>query len=330
MSHIWIPPEWNENQRDITPESVFNNRREFLKLMGFAGVGLAGALLPGTAQANPGWFDQLFGKGKSSKKLQTEFEKISGLRRNPLYKGERPMTLEKEALQYNNFYEFTSVKEGVWQLIDAFKPRPWQLQVAGLVENPKTYDVEELVKLMPLQERVYRHRCVETWAMVVPWNGFPLKELLKKAQPTSKAKYVQFTSFLDPNVAPGQSQSNLPWPYTEGLTLEEAMNDLAFMATGIYGHVLPNQHGAPLRLAVPWKYGYKSIKSITKIELVDRQPATFWNTLVPKEYGFVSNVDPGVPHPRWSQMREKMIGTGDVYPTIKFNGYGKWVANLYA
>lgn len=166
--------------------------------------------------------------------------------------------------------------------------------------------------------------------MVVPWNGFPLKELLKKAQPTAKAKYVKFTSFLDPKVAPGQSQGNLPWPYTEGITLQEAMNDLAFMVTGVYGHILPNQHGAPLRLALPWKYGYKSIKSITKIELVDQQPATFWNTLVPREYGFESNVDPEVPHPRWSQMREKMIGTGDVYPTLKYNGYGKWVAGLYA
>lgn len=328
MSHIIIPPGWNEHERSITPESVFQNRREFLKLMGFAGLAIGGSLAPRPAWAETGWMERLFGGTDGTAKM--EFRKIEGLRRNPAYPFERPMTVESVALKYNNFYEFTSVKEGVWKLVDEFKPRPWQVEVSGLVKNPKTYDVDALMKLMPLEERVYRHRCVETWAMVVPWNGFPLSELLRRAEPTAQARYVRFTSFLDPEVAPGQKRSHLPWPYTEGLTIEEAMNELTFMATGVYGHVLPNQHGAPLRVVTPWKYGYKSIKSVVKIELVANKPATFWNTLVPHEYGFVSNVDPNVPHPRWSQARERMIGTGEVYPTVKYNGYGRWVASLYS
>lgn len=328
MSHIYIPPDWDERERGITPEPVFQNRREFLKWMGFTGAAIGGALVADPAWAQSAWLERLFGGPERT--LKTGFSKIDGLRRNPAYPFERPMTEETVALKYNNFYEFTSVKEGVWKLVNEFQPRPWQVEVSGLVRHPKTYDVDELIKLMPLEERVYRHRCVETWAMVVPWNGFPLSELLRRAEPTSQAKFVRFTSFLNPEVAPGQKKSHLPWPYTEGLTLQEAMNELTFMATGIYGHVLPNQHGAAIRLVTPWKYGYKSIKSVVKIELVADQPATFWNTLVPHEYGFVSNVDPNVPHPRWSQRREKMIGTGDVYPTLKYNGYGKWVASMYA
>lgn len=328
MSHLDISPDWNADSRDITPENLFFNRRDFLQSLAAAGLIIGEALLPTTAQAQSAWLDRLLGGPEH--KLQTRFTPIPGLKRNPVYTSSRPMTEETVALQYNNFYEFTSVKEGVWKLIDAFQPRPWQLEVSGLVNNPKTYDVDDLIKTMPLEERVYRHRCVETWAMVVPWNGFPLSELIRRAGPKPGARFVKFTSFLNPEVAPGQKQSHLPWPYTEGLTLKEAMNELTIMATGVYGHVLPNQHGAGIRLVTPWKYGYKSIKSVVKIELVDRQPATFWNTLVPHEYGFVSNVDPEVPHPRWSQRREKMIGTGDIHPTEKFNGYGKWVASLYA
>ena len=328
MSQIILPPGWQERKREITPEAVFQNRREFLRLMGYTGMALGSAFMASPARAQTGWlnWERWFG---SDAELKTRFRALPGLKRNPAYRAGRPMTEETVALRYNNFYEFTAVKEAVWRQVDRFRPRPWTVEVGGLVHRPGAYDGDDLIAAMPLEERVYRHRCVETWAMVVPWNGFPLKTLLKRVEPRSRARFVRFTSFLDPEVAPGQGRSELPWPYTEGLTLSEAMNDLAFIATGIYGHVLPEQHGAPLRLVVPWKYGFKSIKSITRIDLVEKQPATFWNTLVPREYDFTANVDPEVPHPRWSQRREKMIGTGDVFATQKYNGYGEWVAELY-
>ncbi len=328
MSHIILPPDWNELESEITPESVYHNRREFLKLMGVAGASLAGAFIAPPAFAQSGGFGlgALFG----GTKLETDFEPVEGLHRNPAFSVERPITPEKAALTYNNFYEFTADKRGVWKRVHEFQPRPWQVEVGGHVNKPAVYDVDDLLGAMPIEERVYRHRCVEAWSMVVPWNGFPLKALIKKVEPTARAKFVKFTSFYDPEVAPGQRQIGLPWPYTEGLTLAEAMNELTFLATGIYGHLQPPQHGAPIRLVTPWKYGYKSIKSIVKIEFTETQPKTFWNTLVPHEYGFVSNVDPEVPHPRWSQKEERMIGIDKVVPTLKYNGYGKWVANLYA
>jgi len=330
MSAVILPPEWNARENEITPESVYQNRREFLKTMGIAGLGIAGALYAGPTFAGGGKSlkELLFGRGQS---LRTEFEEVAGLRRNAAFTVDRPISDEKAALTYNNFYEFTSVKEGVWKLIDGFKSRPWQVEIAGHVEKPGTFDVDDLIRSLPVEERVYRHRCVERWAMVVPWNGFPMRALIEKFRPTSKARFVRFVSFMDPEVAPGQKlQSHLPWPYNEGLTLAETMNELTFVATGVYGHTLPVQHGAPLRIVTPWKYGYKSIKSIVKIEFTEQQPATFWSTLVPHEYPFESNVDPDVPHPRWSQRSEKMIGTGDVFATKKYNGYGKWVAGLYS
>jgi len=219
----------------------------------------------------------------------------------------------------------------VWQAVGRFKTRPWQVQVGGLVEKPGVYDIEDLIRQMPLEERTYRMRCVEAWAMVVPWYGFPLRELMKTVMPKSGAKFVKFTSFLDPEVAPGQKRhADMPWPYTEGLTLDEAANELSFLAIGIYGHTLPGQHGGPVRLVVPWKYGYKSIKSVVAIEFTDQRPASFWNKAIPDEYGYEANVDPDVPHPRWSQRREKMLGTGEIYATQKFNGYGEQAAYLYA
>jgi len=327
MSNLILPPDWKIPDRFITPEPVVQNRRQFLKLMGFTGLSLAELLWSSPAQADPGIWENLFG---SKKKLNMDFKPIPGLKRNPEFTLRRDMTLEEVALKYNNFYEFTSAKDGVWQLIDDFKPRPWQVTIGGHVEKPGTYEIDDLIGSMPLEERVYRHRCVETWAMVVPWNGFPMEALLRKVRPTAKAKFVKFTSFDDPAVAPGQKRRNLPWPYNQGLTMDEAENELTFLATGLFGHVLPNQHGAPLRLVVPWKYGYKSIKSIVKIEFTDFRPATFWSTLIPNEYPFESNVDPDVPHPRWSQKREKMIGTGEIFATQKFNGYGPWVADLYS
>ncbi len=329
MSQLILPKAWQRPEKEITPENVFNNRRHFLKLMGFATAGIAGGLLASPA----------FAKGMETKLIQwmagnnqvTGLAPIADLKRNPDYTIRRAMTKENSALKYNNFYEFSAEKELVWRTVDAFKPRPWEIAVTGLVEKPGVYAIDDFIKSFDnVEERVYRHRCVETWAMVVPWNGFPLSDLIKKVQPKNTAKYIKFTSFDDPAVAPGQKRyPDQPWPYTEALTMAEAMNELAFIATGIYGHGLPNQHGAPLRLVTPWKYGFKSIKSIVKIEFTETKPKTFWNTLIPKEYEFEANVDPDVPHPRWSQRREKMIGTGDVFATMKYNGYGDYVADLY-
>ena len=330
MSHLILPKAWQRPEKEITPENVFNNRRHFLKLMGFLTAGIAGSLVAPPA----------FARGMEAKLTQWimagnpqggDLPQIAGLKRNPDYTYRRAVTKENAALKYNNFYEFTAEKELVWRTIDAFKPRPWKIEIGGLVEKPGVYAIDDFLKRFNnVQERVYRHRCVETWAMVVPWNGYPLSDLIKKVQPKNKAKYIKFTSFDDPAVAPGQKRfRDLPWPYTEALTMAEAMNELSFVATGIYGHSLPNQHGAPMRLVTPWKYGFKSIKSIVKIEFTETQPATFWNTLIPKEYGFEANVNPDVPHPRWSQRREKMIGTGDVFATVKYNGYGDFVAELY-
>ncbi len=329
MSHLILPKTWQRPEKEITPENVFNNRRHFLKLMGFATAGIAGGLLAPPA----------FAKGMETKLTEwmmgsnrvAGLKPLENLNRNPDFTIRRAMTKENAAFKYNNFYEFSAEKEEVWKTVDAFKPRPWEIEIGGLVEKPGVYAIDDFIESFKnVEERVYRHRCVETWAMVVPWNGFPLSDLIKKVQPENKAKYIKFTSFDDPTVAPGQKRfSDLPWPYTEALTMAEAMNELAFVATGIYGHDLPGQHGAPIRLVTPWKYGFKSIKSIVKIEFTENRPSTFWNTVIPKEYGFEANIDPDVPHPRWSQRREKMIGTGDIFATMKYNGYGDYVAELY-
>ncbi len=234
---------------------------------------------------------------------------------------------------YNNFWEFTDTK-WVTRYIDEFEPLPWTVEIAGLVENPKTWDVEDLIGMMELEERLYRHRCVEAWSMAIPWTGFPMKALVDLVQPLSSARYVRMNSFFNPEVAPNQwDQPDYPWPYTEGLTLAEATNELTLLVTGIYGHELPKQHGAPIRLVTPWKYGFKGLKSITRIEFTEDQPATFWPTRTPSEYEFFSNVDPGVPHRRWSQAREEFI-TDDledrqVRETLLYNGYGEYVAHLY-
>jgi methionine sulfoxide reductase catalytic subunit len=329
MSQIILPKAWHVPEKDITPENVFNNRRHFLKLLGFTTAGIAGALFAPPAFANSmgsKLAEKLFAENRT-----TALPSVPNLERSPDYTIRRPMTYENVALKYNNFYEFTAEKDRVWQTVGDFKPRPWEIKIGGLVEKPGKYAIDDFIKDFDLEERVYRHRCVETWAMVVPWNGFPLSDLIDKVQPKSNVRYVKFTSFDDPIAAPGQKRfSDLPWPYTEGLTMKEAMNELTFLATGIYGHILPSQHGAPIRLVTPWKYGFKSIKSIVKIEFTETKPATFWNTLIPKEYDFEANVNPDVPHPRWSQRREKMIGTGEIYATQKYNGYGDFVAELYA
>ncbi len=230
---------------------------------------------------------------------------------------------------YNNYFEFTTTKQ-VWRWIDSFTTEPWTVEIAGLVQNPKVYDLYQLVRKMPLEERLYRHRCVEAWAMAVPWTGFPMKALIDEVQPLAAARFVKMTTFLKPDEAKGQDElPGLPWAYTEGLSMAEATNELTLLATGMYGHELLKQHGAPIRLVVPWKYGFKSIKSIVRIEFTSEQPATFWNVLVPQDYGFWANVDPDVPHPRWSQKREWMLGSQEKRPTLLYNGYEEYVGHLY-
>jgi sulfoxide reductase catalytic subunit YedY len=316
---------WNLPEREATPEKDAISRRRWLK-----GTAL-GALALGAGVA--GWW-HWFRSGSDSEVLANGDFAPPGQDLYPAAKNsrfaaaDRPVTDEAEAARYTNFYEFSSGKS-VWRHVDAFRPLPWAVEVAGLVAKPRTYDIDDLLRAFPLEQRVYRHRCVEAWAMVVPWTGFPLAALLKRAEPLPAARYVRFISFHDPNQASGQNQRSQPWPYNEGLTLAEATNELAFVATGMYGHPLRKQHGAPVRLVVPWKYGYKSAKSIVRVELTDKQPATFWNTMVPYEYDFPANVNPDVPHPRWSQRTERMLGTNERRPTQLYNGYGEWVAKLY-
>ncbi|HZO39421.1 MAG TPA: protein-methionine-sulfoxide reductase catalytic subunit MsrP [Methylomirabilota bacterium] len=238
------------------------------------------------------------------------------------------------ATTYNNFYEFGVNKDDPSRLGHTLRPRPWTVQVDGFVNKPKTFDIDELIKLFPLEERVYSLRCVEAWSMVIPWIGFPLASLLKRVEPTGQAKFVEFTTLLDPNQFPAQKPgffgfSSLDWPYVEGLRLDEALNPLTLLTVGMYGKVLPNQNGAPIRIVVPWKYGFKSAKSIVRIRLVGEQPKTAWEKAAPSEYGFYSNVNPAVSHPRWSQADERRLGEFRRRPTLPFNGYADQVASLY-
>jgi sulfoxide reductase catalytic subunit YedY len=240
-----------------------------------------------------------------------------------------PLNTYEQITNYNNFYEFTTDKEGVAVLAKDFKTSPWQVEVYGLVNKPTTFGLEDLLNDFVTEERIYRLRCVEGWSMVIPWNGFPLAQLLQQVEPTSEAKYVRFETLMDREQMPGLKSPFYPWPYNEGLRLDEAMHNLTILATGLYGKELPPQDGAPVRLVVPWKYGFKSIKSIVKIELVAEQPATLWSTVAPNEYGFYSNVNPEVPHPRWSQATERRIGEMSRRDTLMFNGYAEEVAGLY-
>ena len=242
---------------------------------------------------------------------------------------DRPITEEIYAASYNNFYEFSVFKGGVYKKAARLKTAPWQIDVTGLVEKPRVFDIDELLRALPLEERLYRFRCVEAWAMAVPWTGIPMKDFIDKVRPLSSAQYVRFVTFMNPEIASNQNPSKGPWPYSEGLSMAEAMNELTLLATGIYGHPLPKQHGAPLRLVVPWKYGFKSIKSIVKIEFTADKRQTFWHSNRPEEYDFVANVRPDIPHRRWSQATEKLIDTGERRATLPFNGYGEWVAHLY-
>ena len=299
---------WEIPEHQATPESIFLDRRQLIA----GGLGLAGAgLLGGAAQAATDPTADLY-----------------PAKRNSTYTLDRDLTDEKYSADYNNSYEFGTSKY-ITSDAEALKTRPWTVKIDGLVEKPMELGIDDLIRKMPLEERLYRHRCVEAWSMSVPWTGFPLKALVALAKPTNDAKYIVMQTFLDRSVARGQKQFWYPWPYTEGLTMAEANNDLAFLATGIYGKPLGNQFGAPLRLAVPWKYGFKSVKAINKITFATERPKTFWEGLQSSEYGFWANVNPEVPHPRWSQATERVLGTDERRPTLLFNGYGEYVSGLY-
>lgn len=328
MPFIHTPPAWQLPEKLVTPESTFTNRRRFMKALIGAGLGAAAVSL--TACRQP--------KAMDPELEKTLGQPLPGIRRNPDFANAgREVTQQTYASRYNNFYEYGGTKT-IWPNAQALPTNPWTLEVTGLVKNPKTYDLDALTRQFPLEERIYRFRCVEAWAMVVPWLGFPMKRLIEAVEPTVEAQFVRFTSFYDSQVTPGPAWGftlNLPWPYVEGLTIQEMANDLAFFAVGIYGRTLPKQHGAPIRMVVPWKYGFKGAKSIVKIEFVAQQPATFWNTISPSEYGFEANVNPEVPHPRWSQAKERLLGEGsnpydwETQSTLIYNGYGEYVAPLY-
>ncbi len=305
---------WEIPERLATPEHLVFSRRRLLT----AGVGAGAlALAPGLAAAQVGPAD-----------AADPATDLYPAERNPKYTLDRAITDEKVNGNYNNFYEFGTSKR-IAQAAQALKIRPWTVTIDGLVERKQEIGVDDLIRKMTVEERVYRHRCVEAWSMAIAWTGFPLARLVKFAQPLGSAKYLKMTTFMDPKMAPGQQMAWFPWPYVEGLTIEEATNDLAFIATGAYGHPMHKEHGAPLRLAVPWKYGFKSIKSIVSFTFTREAPVGMWQKLQSNEYGFYANVNPKVPHPRWSQAMEEVIGTNKKVPTQLFNGYAEYVANLY-
>ena len=296
---------------EITPYSQYLSRRDFLKAAGIVtGSALLAACAP-TASATTSPASQM-------PDLPAKMDELGAAANS-----------WDDITNYNNYYEFSTDKQAVNALSKEFVAEPWTLEVYGLVKNKKTYGIEDLLKKFPQEERVYRLRCVEAWSMVIPWNGFPLASLLKEVEPTSDAKFVRFETVYRPKEMPGQNSPFYPWPYQEGLRLDEAMHDLTLLATGLYGQPMPNPNGAPIRLVVPWKYGFKSIKSIVKIELVAEQPTTLWSSVGPGEYGFYSNVNPNRPHPRWSQASERRIGELSRRETLVFNGYGDQVASLY-
>ena len=303
------PPSWALPERLVTPEHVMLNRRQWLASVGAGALAASIAGPAGAAVAEDPW---------------TPKPPL-----NPAYADPgREVTAEAANTIYNNFYEFGSHKE-IHEAAQALVTDPWTISVDGMVEKPFEIGIEDLIAKMPVEERVYRHRCVEAWSMVVPWIGFELAELVKLAKPLSGATYVEFKTFHDPYMARGQRQHWYPWPYTEGVTIAEAMNELSLMVVGAYGKVLHKQFGAPIRLHLPWKYGFKSIKSINKITFTDKRPVSFWEELQAREYGFWANVNPAVAHPRWSQADERVLGTNDRIPTQIFNGYGEQVAHLY-
>jgi methionine sulfoxide reductase catalytic subunit len=299
MSFRWPEPPSSE----ITPESLYTDRRRFLKQAGLVGVGAA-ALGAGALSLWP--------RRSDAAQLQDE------------------LTPFEDITTYNNFYEFGTGKDDPARNARGFKPLPWTVKVDGLCNKPGDYQLEDFVKPHKVQNRVYRMRCVEAWSMVIPWNGIPLADVIKRAEPRSSAAFVEFTTLLDPRRMPGQRADLMPWPYVEGLRIDEAMHPLTLLATGLYDQALLPQNGAPLRLVVPWKYGFKGIKSIVRIRFTDKMPLNSWQQMIPQEYGFYANVNPAVDHPRWSQARERRIGEFRMRPTLPFNGYADQVASLYS
>lgn len=313
---IKTPRGWEIPESQATPEDLFHSRRAILKGMGFAG---AAGLLP------------------SAMNGAAADESLYPAKRNTKYTLDRPLTAEAIATGYNNFYEFTLDKGQVRHQVDRFTIDPWKVEVSGLVNNPKTYDIDDLVRRFPLEERLYRFRCVEAWSMAVPWTGFPMSALLKEVDPKPEAGFIKLVTAFRPREMPGiQSQPHYDWPYQEALTLDEAMNELALFCTGLYGKPLPKQNGAPIRAIMPWKYGLKNIKSIVEIEVTKKRPPTLWNKAAPTEYGWYSNVNPKKPHPRWSQAQEKLLALGpdgsfmySMRPTLMYNGYEAFVSEIY-
>ena len=289
---------WEIAEREVTPEALLLGRRGSL-------VAAAAAILaPGVAFAQ-------------------------GAPRNPKYDGGRDVTPERDATSYNNYYEFGTDKT-ISRAAQRLPITPWSIRIEGLVAKPKTIDLDDLMKQVRLEERIYRHRCVEGWAMTVPWSGFRLSDLVRIAEPSASAKYIAIETLADPKSMPGLRMSAFEWPYIEGVTMAEAGNELAFLVTGMYGKAVPKQNGAPIRLVLPWKYGFKSVKSIVKLTFTDKRPTTFWEGLQPSEYGFWANVNPEVPHPRWSQASERLLGSDQRVPTKIYNGYGEFVASMYS
>ena len=341
MANIILPKAWQKIAPVPTDEGVWHKRRQVLKQLGLIGAGsmLLPSLLSSCRTENT---ERLPAKAETSPyqgpgPKEFNFPGMPDLypaKRNERYTLDRPISPEHAATHHNNFYEFINPRGesiyDVYKEVGDWDTRDWSFEADGLVGKPGKYDLQDILKKIPLEERTYRFRCVERWSMAVPWTGFPLASLLKLLEPDNKARFVRFVSAANPDQMIGvRKQDWYPWPYYEGLRMDEAMNELAFIATGIYGKPLPRQNGAPMRLVVPWKYGYKNIKAIVRIELTDEQPGTFWNRLAPDEYPFMSNVNPEVPHPRWSQKTERMIPDGEPRATLPFNGYGEFVAGMY-
>ena len=332
MTHIIRRKPWDGKGLKPVEERTYYSRREIIKQFGLVAGGImATPFLSGCSEDE--------NTGPANQGVNTfSFEGMDGFypaTLNPDYPLDRAITDERAATQYNNFYEFIHPEDpniyNTYKYVQDFDTRDWKIEVSGLASNTGTFFLGDLIQAMGLEERTYRHRCVEAWAMAVPWTGFPLAKLIEFFQPENGATHIAMTSLANPSQMVGvRTQNWYPWPYFEALRMDEAMNELTFMATGLFGKPLPKQNGAPVRLVVPWKYGYKSIKSIVKMEFTSQQPGTFWNTAVPEEYGFLSNVEPFIPHPRWSQEREWLLpDPGNVVPTQRFNGYGEYVAHLY-
>lgn len=334
MANIILPPDWQLKEREATDQAAFAERRAFIKRLGLGSIGLV--LGPSVLNACASEAAEPNGVAGPLDTIPANAPRdgLPATRNGAYTVPERAMTDRTAAATYNNFYEFDGSSKVVWQLTDKYDPFPWTIEVDGLVESSFRVDVAELIRKLGLEERVYRFRCVEAWSMTLPWTGFSLKKLIDHCKPLSSATHVAFECVNRPNEMPGiKNQPWYSWPYYEGLRMDEATNEIAFVATGIYGAPLPKQHGSPLRLVLPWKYGYKGPKAVRKITFVNKQPKTFWNDLQPGEYSFLSNVDPRVPHPRWSQATERFIQSErDVrrVPTQPYNGYESWVGSLYA